>query len=356
MPNFHNQKVLLGFSGGADSTAAVLLLQKQGYHVIGLHFTVLNNSATGNETENVYSVAKQLNIQLVNKDLSEEFKNKVIDPFCEAYRTGFTPNPCVLCNPAIKFKILYKTAKEMGCHKIATGHYARIYSAEDGTHFVRRATNMQKDQSYVLYRLDSNLLSHTIFPIGEAGSKEDIRQLLKNHKISNAEAKDSQDICFIKNGSYKDFLSQNGIISLPGNYVDKNGTVLGMHQGVSNYTIGQRKGLGQTFGKPMFVIGINAKNNTVILGEEKELYKDFVSFSDSFFSVYGECSQLPAEYENIEVYAKLRYTAKPAKAFLYQENAQYPILHFREPQKSPTPGQSAVLYKDDIVIGGGIII
>jgi tRNA-specific 2-thiouridylase len=357
MTTFRNQNILLGFSGGADSTAAALLLQQQGYNVVGFYFSVLNNTAAANEEKNnVNAIARQLNIQILNKDMSEEFNEKVIHPFCEAYRTGSTPNPCVLCNPLIKFKALYATAEEIGFNKIATGHYARIYNNCEGTTFVRRAENIKKDQSYALYRLSSELLSHIIFPLGEIHSKEDTRQILKNHKISNAETKDSQDICFIKSSSYKDFLNQNGIISSPGDYIDKNGKILGTHQGIANYTIGQRKGLGKAFGKPMFVTGLNQNNNTVILGEEKELYKDSVTFSNLFFTAYGDCLKLPSTYENTEVYVKLRYTAQPAKALLYQQTSEYPLLKFTEPQKSPTPGQSAVLYQNDIIIGGGVII
>lgn len=355
MTSFHSQKVLVGFSGGADSTAAVLLLQKQGYHVAGFHFTVLQEKIN-EEVDRVHSVAKQLDIRLIHQDISDEFRNKVIHPFCNAYKSGFTPNPCVLCNPLIKFKALYQTAQEMGFDKIATGHYARIYSTEDNLHFIRQAKNIKKDQSYVLYRLEADLLAHTLFPLGEAASKEAVREMLKNYKLSNAEAKDSQDICFIKNSTYKDFLFENGITSSPGHYIDKSGQILGMHQGITNYTIGQRKGLGQTFGRPMFVIGIQEDNNTVVLGEEEDLYKDFVSFSNPFYTAYGRCASLPSAYENLEVNVKLRYTAKPARAILCQQSNPFPTLHFLEPQRAPTPGQSAVLYEDDIVLGGGLII
>lgn len=355
--SLRKKSVLLGFSGGADSSAAVLLLKKQEYHVVGFHFSVSSDAdIVLEEKKHVDAIAHQLDIHVLHKDMSKQFDQNVIIPFCEAYKSGQTPNPCVMCNPYIKFNALYTMAREMGFPKIATGHYARIYSDCDSNFFVRQAKNIKKDQSYMLYRLSADLLSHVIFPLGDIDSKVHIRNLLKEYKISNAETKDSQDICFIKNNSYKEFLNERGIISLPGNYEDKDGQVIGRHTGIENYTIGQRKGLGKAFGKPMFVSGINQKNNTVILGEENELYKDSVCFSDLFFTVYGSCEKLPFLYQNVTVHVKLRYTAKPVKALLTQENTQYPVLKFTTPQKSPTPGQSVVIYQNDIVIGGGIIV
>lgn len=355
--SLRKKNILLGFSGGADSTAAVLLLRKQGYHVLGFHFSVLGDmDVVQQENEHVDDIARQLDIQVIHKDMSVLFHQNVIKPFCESYQSGTTPNPCVICNPYIKFKALYEAAQELGFSKIATGHYARIWKSCDGSSFLQRAENVKKDQSYVLYRLDKDLLSRTIFPLGDIESKEDIRHLLKKYGASNAEAKDSQDICFIKNSSYKEFLAQNDVVSIPGNYIDKTGRILGKHTGIANYTIGQRKGLGKAFGKPMFVTGLNARNHTVILGEESDLYKESISFSNSFFTAHGDCLKLPLVYENIEVDVKLRYAARPARALLYQKESAYPILKFQNPQKAPTPGQSAVLYVDDIVIGGGIIL
>lgn len=355
--NLRKQSVLLGFSGGADSAAAVILLKKKGYHVVGLHLSMLYDGDTvREEKKHVDDIAQQLNIQVLHQDMSGQFEENIIDPFCQAYISGKTPNPCVLCNPNIKFNALYTAAQEMGFPQIATGHYARIHNTSDGKYFIRRAKNLIKDQSYMLYRLPTEVLAHVIFPLGGIESKDHIRSLLKDYKISNAETKDSQDICFIKNASYKDFLSQRGGFAPLGNYVDKNGHVLGQHLGISSYTIGQRKGLGKAFGKPTYVIGVDQTNNTVVLGGEKELYKKIVSLSDLYFTIYGDCKNIPPIYMDCEIQAKIRYPSKLARAFLTQENDTRPMLKFFEPQRSPTPGQSAVIYDDDIVIGGGLIV
>jgi tRNA-uridine 2-sulfurtransferase len=351
-----DKNILVGFSGGADSTAAVLLLREQGYSVTGLHFSVLpQTGAPSKESDFVSSVASQLELPLIYKDVSRDFNNHVISSFCSDYISGRTPNPCILCNPLIKFDVLKKTADEYGIEQFATGHYARIFRDNEGHYFVRRAANERKDQSYMLYRLPHSVLSRIVFPLGDIESKEVIRDLLRNKGILNAEVKDSQDICFIKEGTYKSFLKNRGIISPPGNFIDKEKRVLGIHHGLINYTLGQRKGLETTFGKPMYVTGISKEDNTVTLGEETDLLKTDIFFEQAFYPKYGEASALPAEYEMTKVQAKLRYSAKPAQAILRTDNTLRPYLHFLEPQRAPTPGQSAVFYLGDFIIGGGMI-
>ncbi|NCB41722.1 MAG: tRNA 2-thiouridine(34) synthase MnmA [Clostridia bacterium] len=357
MISFHKKDVLVGFSGGVDSSATVLLLKEQGYNVLGFHFSILNDGKRDlEEKTNIDLIAKQLDIQVIHKNVAKEFESRVIVPFCEEYNKGHTPNPCILCNPTVKFQALDSTAQELGIAKIATGHYARTYTISEDSALVCRAKNIHKDQSYALYRLSTKILSHTLFPLGGFLSKEEVRQVLKERNISNAEIKESQDICFIHHSSYKEFLKNMGVNSSPGHYKNTSGEIIGTHSGIMNYTIGQRKGLSQTFGKPMFVVEIDPNTNTIILGEEQDLYKESISFFDSFFPVYPNQTKLPLQYEGMEVYAKLRYTAPPAKATISQGQNEYPVVKFEKPQKAPTPGQSAVIYKDDIVIGGGIIL
>ena len=352
-----NKSVLLGFSGGADSTAAVLLLRKQGYTVTGLNFSTLPaNDNSIKEKDFISAVAAQLSMPLLFKDVSSAFDNKVISAFCNDYKSGRTPNPCIMCNPLIKFSVLEKTADELGIENIATGHYARVFNSTEDFSFVRRARSEKKDQSYMLYRLSSRVLKRVIFPLGEMESKESTRKLLRSKDMMNAETKDSQDICFVKEGSYKDFLANRMIDSPFGNFIDKDNNILGIHHGLINYTIGQRKGLEKTFGKPMYVVKMNQDENTVTLGEESELYKTDVYFDHAFYTQFEDCGTVPAAYENLEVYAKLRYTAKPSKATLLQDSESRPFLRFFEPQRAPTPGQSAVFYREDVIIGGGIIL
>jgi tRNA-specific 2-thiouridylase len=348
------KKVLVGFSGGADSTAAVLMLRAQGWDVTGLYFSV-----TGDEklTENsVQAVARHLELPIVMKNVSHRFKEIVIKDFCLAYAEGKTPNPCVLCNPAIKFRILCEEADRQNISHIATGHYARIFRDSNGINYVRKGANTAKDQSYMLYRLPQSVLSRVLFPLGEVESKEDVRIYLESFGLPNARSKDSQDICFIQDRTYQEFLKDRSVEAIPGPFTDREGNILGMHQGILNYTPGQRKGLGIALGKPAYVIGINSENNTVILGEEAELYRHSVEVRDPIFTAFGASERLPEPYRSIHVDVKLRYTAKPAAAVLYQDPGERITIQFDQPQRAPAPGQSAVFYQEELILGGGFIL
>ncbi len=351
--NLNHKKVLLGLSGGVDSTAATLLLQEQGFSVTGMFFDVLGNQEV--EKQRAALAAKELGIDFIYRDVSKVFKETVIDYFCCSYYEGKTPNPCVKCNPTVKFPTMIEEANRIGAYHIATGHYAQIYFHEPSQkYYIRKAVNERKDQSYMLYRLEQAILSRLILPLGQAKDKEDIRNLLKSEGLSNAAQKDSQEVCFIKEENYMDYIKRwkqnedaDQSFNTKGCFVDKQGNVLGEHQGIENYTIGQRKGLGITFGKPMFVTMVDSKKNRVTLGENEELLQKVV---------ISESNVLVEEFEHSkEVLAKIRYAAKPAKATLtHGENGEL-ITTFEDSQRAVTPGQSIVFYEEDRVIGGGII-
>ena len=342
-----NNKVLLGLSGGVDSTAAALLLKEKGYHVTGYFFDVTGNNDKA-KTE-AKETARQLDIELICDDVSEIFKETVIDNFCREYLNGRTPNPCIICNPNIKFRKLIENADKIGADYIATGHYCRIkYDSDRERYFVRQGLSKEKDQSYMLYRLDQDVLKRLIFPLGEIKSKDTTRTLARKKNLQNAEKKDSQEICFIES-DYASYIESQGFSSEEGYFVDKSGKILGRHKGILNYTIGQRKGLGIALGKPAFVTEIDAKGNRIVLGENEDLFSDRVECEDFFFTA-GH----PKEYDDMEVMAKVRYSAKlePARIKVYDKKI---ITTFETPQRAATPGQSIVFYIDDIVIGGGFI-
>ena len=264
-------KVLLGLSGGVDSATAALLLKEKGCEVVGYYFDVKGKNEAGRASAE--DVAKQLNIPLIYEDVSTDFREIVIENFITEYLHGRTPNPCVLCNPNIKFKRLIRHADEIGAYYIATGHYCRILRDETRQlSYIHRAVNDQKDQSYMLYRLGQDVLSRLIFPLGEFRSKEKTREVARDGKLSNADKKDSQKICFIEpEDNYVSYITAVGGTSAPGNFVDREGRVLGRHKGILHYTIGQRKGLGIALGKPAFVTEIRAARNEVVLGDNEEL-------------------------------------------------------------------------------------
>ncbi len=349
-------RVLLGLSGGVDSTAAALLLQQAGYEVTGLFFDVLGNQKA--LAERAEAAAAQLGISFLYRNVSEEFADRIIDDFCDSYLRGETPNPCVRCNPLLKFKTLEEEADRIGARWIATGHYARIEKEEkDGIFYVHMGDNRRKDQSYMLYRLPQRILSRLLLPLGSSPDKEQVRELLRGQGLSNAEDKDSQEICFISRGNYIDYIKSRGRNSQPGAFVDQEGKVLGQHQGIIHYTIGQRKGLGMTFGKPMFVTALDPLKNTVTLGSNEDLFHKIVMVNNCRFAVdtTEDAAGLPEAYRGIQVEAKIRYAAQPAAARLQAEGDGLVRVEFRQAQRAPTPGQSVVFYQGERCLGGGMI-
>ena len=347
-----NKRVLLGMSGGVDSSVSALLLKEQGYDVIGITLELFGGTCCNTDTiMDAKAVCNSIGIQHITCDLKKEFKCKVIDNFIEEYSNQRTPNPCIECNKYMKFGAMYQKAKEIGCEYIATGHYAKMeYSEEYKEYVLKKANNIKKDQSYVLYNLPRELLGKVIFPLGNFSSKDEVRQIAKEKGLKVASKPDSEDICFIPDGNYKKFLQNNSFIkSKVGNIVDKDGNILGKHTGLYNYTIGQRKGLGISNKVPLFVIGFNEKKNELIVGEEKQLYKREMKVSDVNLILFEKI-------ENpLEVDVKIRYAAKPARAIINSlEDGTIQVI-FNEAQRGITPGQSAVFYIDDIVVGGGKI-
>ena len=342
------EKVLLGMSGGVDSSTAALLLKEQGYDVTGLTLKLCKEDK-GQDLADAKAVCEKIGINHITLDLKNEFYEKVISAFINDYKNGLTPNPCLECNKYIKFGIMLDFALKNGFQKIATGHYARV--EREGDRFIlKKATDISKDQSYVLYSLTQHQLSHLLLPLGSL-SKSEIREKAEESGLVNANRPDSQDICFVPDGDYASFIEKtDGFVSQKGDYVDINGTFLGKHEGVINYTIGQRKGLGIALGKPQFVIDKNAQTNTVILGDEEHLFKTEVLVKDVNFIPFGRLEK------EMNVKAKLRYRHKESPCAISPlENGKVKIV-FSDPQRAPSAGQAAVFYDGDTVVGGGKII
>lgn len=342
------KKVLLGMSGGVDSSVAAILLQNQGYEVIGCTMK-LCNPEDNIAIEDAKRVCEKLGIEHHILDYTKEFKCNVIEYFVNEYKKARTPNPCVECNKHLKFGALYKKAIELGCEYIATGHYAKVeYSKEYNQYVLRKSDIENKDQTYFLYAIPREKIKHILFPIQDIEDKQETRKIAQQRGLEVAQKKDSQEICFIPNDDYKTFLKDYTEIK-PGNIVLKNGEVLGIHNGLINYTIGQRKGLGIAYKEPLYVLDLDKEKNEVIVGQENELY----------------CSELYADELNwlifdrleneIECYAKIRYRAKEAKARVIPLGDKVKV-EFEEPQRAITRGQSVAFYIDDILIGGGKIL
>lgn len=346
--NLDKNKIVLGLSGGVDSTTAALALKNKGFEVIGFYFDVMDNNPNG--LKEAKAVADQLGIRLIHKNVSKDFEELVIGNFCSEYKKGRTPNPCIVCNPNIKFRELLKVADSEGAYYIATGHYAKIYHDENtNLYHVQMGKNIKKDQSYMLYRLGQEVLSRLIFPLGDAQDKEDIRQMARDNNMINSEKKDSQEICFIDpTSSYIQYLKEKGISSKPGNFIDIEGNILGQHQGITNYTIGQRKGLGIALGKPAFVTEINSENNTITLGDNEDLFSNEVVSVDNVFVD-------PNRTDYSQISAKVRYTTLPTDcSIISTENGLCKTI-FKDAVRAATPGQSIVFYHGDLVVGGGFV-
>lgn len=357
----NRNKVLLGLSGGVDSATAALLLKEKGFEVTGYYFDVLGNNTAGRDE--AAAVAKQLGIDFIYEDVSVDFKKIVIANFIDEYLHGRTPNPCVICNPNIKFKKLIAHADEIGAYYIATGHYCRIFCDEEsGKFYLRCAASDGKDQSYMLYRLGQEVLSRLIFPLGEFETKDETRELARENSLQNADKKDSQEICFIaSDDNYVDYIKREGFDSEPGDFIDKNGKLLGRHKGILNYTLGQRKGLGIALGKPAFVTHMDPERNRIMLGDNEDLFSTTVISQNNFFTEFsvegGDGAKGDENFEKFDgktVLAKVRYAAAPAEARLKIDGKRM-IAEFKQPQRAATAGQSIVFYDGDCVIGGGFI-
>lgn len=343
------KKVLLGMSGGVDSSVSAVLLQEQGYEVIGLTM-LLCGDENSSSIEDAKKVCEKLNMKHHIVDLRKEFKQNVIDNFSCTYAKAQTPNPCVECNKYIKFGAFYKIAQDLKCDYIATGHYAKIeYSEEYKQYVLTKSNSEKKDQTYFLYGIDKNVLPQILFPLSEFEDKTEIRNIAEEKGLLVARKKDSQEICFIPNNDHVSFLrDNNSIVKEKGKIVLRSGEVLGEHNGLINYTVGQRKGLGIAYKEPLYVLELDKKSNLVVVGTESELYSTELEADELNFLVDIDLTR------QIEIKAKIRYRAKEADSIL-EVKGDIAKLTFKEPQRAITPGQSVVFYKDNIVIGGGKI-
>ena len=340
-------KVLLGMSGGVDSSVSAVVLQKQGYEVIGA--TMILHGEEQKAVDDAKKVCETLGIPHYTFDLKQEFNCYVIQKFINEYKQARTPNPCVECNKKMKFGIFYEKAKELGCDYIATGHYARIeFSKKYNQYVLRKSEEERKDQTYFLYNIPKEELEHIIFPLQKYKNKEEIRALADEKGLEVAKKKDSQEICFIEDNDYQRFLLEH-MKEKPktGNIRLKTGEILGTHNGLINYTIGQRKGIGISYSYPLYVVDLDYKKNEVIVGKEEDLYSKKLFAKDLNFQVEVE--------DKFECFAKIRYRAKEAKAVVRRKDNGVEV-EFKEPQRAITKGQSVVFYDEEgIVLGGGVI-
>lgn len=336
------EKVLLGMSGGVDSSTSAYLLKEQGYEVIAVTMILFENQDLS-AVDDAKKVCDILSIKHEVVHFEKEFKEHVMNYFIDSYKNGKTPNPCIECNKYIKFGALYDYAKQINANYIATGHYAK---EENGSIMFSNSDN--KDQSYFLYKIDKDIINHILFPLANYKTKDEVRAIAAANNLPVATKKDSEEICFIKNNDYGSFLEKN-MSSLPnqGNFIDLNGNILGKHKGIIYYTIGQRKGLGISFNKPLYVISINKENNTITLGDEEYLFKDSLIATDANIFI----KEIPDK-----VYAKVRFRGPltPAKIKLL-DNGDLKV-DFESKIRAITPGQSVVFWnKDGVLIGGGVI-
>lgn len=357
------KRVLLGMSGGVDSSVSAIILKEQGYEVIGATMKlwedknnpeVESGCCSFSAVNDAKRVCDQLGIPHYTLNCEDEFKTHVIDNFINCYKNAGTPNPCVECNKYLKFGAFYRKALELECDYIATGHYAKTeFSDKYNQYVLKMSDEKAKDQSYFLYGIPKEVLPKMLFPLKNMSSKEDVRKIARENNLQVADKKDSQEICFIPDNDYGKFLEQN-LEKLPpkGDIVlEGSNEILGKHKGIIYYTIGQRKGLGIAYKEPLYVIKLDSKNNKVIVGTESQLYNNTLKANKVNILLNIDLDK------PINVKAKIRYRSKPAEAVLEMDNKNIATLNFKEPQRAITNGQSVVFYIDEnIVLGGGVIL
>lgn len=351
-------KVVIGMSGGVDSSVAAYLLKKKGYDVIGVTMQIWQDDSNDKDggccslsaVEDARIVANKLGIPFYVMNFKDIFKEKVIDYFIDEYGKGKTPNPCIACNRYLKFEELLRRSNQLGAYYVATGHYAKIeYDNEENRYLLKKAESSSKDQTYALYNLNQEQLKHTLMPLGEFNNKEEVREIARELGLVVAEKKDSQEICFVDD-NYGDYLSKNANYKIKkGNFVDKYGNVLGRHNGIVNYTIGQRKGLGLALGKPSYVIDINSEKNEVVIGSNEDVFGTELLANDINLITIDKIEK------PIKVKAKIRYNSVEQEAILYPEK-DYIRVVFEKKVRAITKGQAVVFYDGDILVGGGTIV
>lgn len=354
-------RVVVGMSGGVDSSVAAYLLKEEGYDVIGVTMQIWQDEEEEVQAENggccglsavedARRVADALSIPYYVMNFKETFREKVMDYFVAEYLCGRTPNPCIACNRYVKWESLLRRSLEIGADYIATGHYARVERLDNGRYSLRKSQTAAKDQTYALYNLTQEQLAHTLMPVGDY-EKDEIREIAVRIGLSVAHKPDSQEICFIPDNDYAGFIKDNvNREILPGNFVNTKGEVLGQHRGITHYTVGQRKGLNLAMGHPVFVVAIRPDTNEVVIGEQEEVFKSTLR-ADQL-----NCMALSDFPEGEELVAKIRYNHQGALCKVHRVGEDELVCDFLTPQRAIAPGQAVVLYQGDYVVGGGTIL